>query len=80
MTGAQVLTTLYEGDIWAISGWNLVGYREPSIADNLAKAIAANGGHLSTGFLATPFLLFTLADHGHTDVAYELLLNETYPS
>ena len=53
---------------------------EPTIADNLAKAIAANGGHLSTGFLATPFLLFTLADHGHTDVAYQLLLNETYPS
>ena len=53
---------------------------EPAIADNLAKAIAANNGHLSTGFLATPFILFALADHGHTDVAYQLLLNETYPS
>ena len=53
---------------------------EPTIAGNLAKAVAENNGHLSTGFLATPFILFALADHGHTDVAYQLLLNETYPS
>ncbi len=53
---------------------------EPTLANNLAKAIAANGNHLSTGFLSTPFLLFVLADHGHTDLAYKLLLNETYPS
>jgi alpha-L-rhamnosidase len=53
---------------------------EPVLAGNLTKAIAASNGHLSTGFLATPFLLFALADHGHTGVAYQLLLNETYPS
>jgi alpha-L-rhamnosidase len=48
--------------------------------DRLVKDIDAHGGHLTTGFLATPFLLFTLTDHGRTDVAYKLLLNETYPS
>jgi alpha-L-rhamnosidase len=53
---------------------------EPVLAENLSKAVAANNGHLSTGFLATPFILFALADNGHTDVAYQLLLNETYPS
>ena len=53
---------------------------EPVLAENLTKAIAANNGHLSTGFLATPFILFALADNGHTDVAYQLLLNDTYPS
>ncbi|MGA8037083.1 MAG: family 78 glycoside hydrolase catalytic domain [Candidatus Acidiferrales bacterium] len=53
---------------------------EPVLAENLTKAIAANNGHLSTGFLATPFILFALADNGHTDIAYQLLLNETYPS
>jgi alpha-L-rhamnosidase len=53
---------------------------EPKLVDNLVKNIASQNGHLSTGFLGTPFFLFTLADHNRTDVAYRLLLNETYPS
>jgi len=53
---------------------------EPALVDRLVKDIESRNWHLSTGFLGTPFLLFTLADHGRTDVAYRLLLNETYPS
>jgi len=53
---------------------------EPAVVDKLVKNIEARNWHLSTGFLGTPFLLFTLADHGRTDVAYRLLLNDTYPS
>jgi len=53
---------------------------EPRLVDNLVKDIEARNWHLSTGFLGTPFLLFTLSNHGRTDVAYRLLLNETYPS
>lgn len=53
---------------------------EPQLVENLVKDIEARNWHLSTGFLGTPFLLSTLADHGRTDVAYRLLLNETYPS
>jgi alpha-L-rhamnosidase len=53
---------------------------EPALVDKLVKNIEARGWHLSTGFLGTPFLLFTLSDHGRTDVAYRLLLNDTYPS
>jgi alpha-L-rhamnosidase len=53
---------------------------EPALVDKLVKDIKARNWHLSTGFLGTPFLLFTLADHGRTDVAYRLLLNDTYPS
>jgi alpha-L-rhamnosidase len=53
---------------------------EPSLVDHLVKDIEGRDWHLSTGFLGTPFLLFTLADHGRADVAYRLLLNETYPS
>jgi len=53
---------------------------EPRLVNNLVKDIEARNWHLSTGFLGTPFLLFTLADHGRTDVAYRLLLNDTYPS
>jgi alpha-L-rhamnosidase len=51
-----------------------------TVAEKLVKDIAAHQWHLTTGFLGTPHLLFTLADTGHTDVAYRLLLNETYPS
>ncbi len=53
---------------------------EPLLVDRLVKDIEARQWHLSTGFLGTPFLLFALADHGRSDVAYRLLMNETYPS
>jgi alpha-L-rhamnosidase len=53
---------------------------EPIMVENLVKDIEKRNGHLSTGFLGTPFLLSTLADHGRSDVAYRLLLNDTYPS
>jgi alpha-L-rhamnosidase len=53
---------------------------EPLLVDKLVKEIESRNWHLSTGFLGTPFLLFTLADHGRSDVAYRLLLNDTYPS
>jgi alpha-L-rhamnosidase len=42
--------------------------------------VRAADTHLGTGFLATPFLLPVLADHGHLDVAYQLLLQDTAPS
>ena len=53
---------------------------ESAMVNSLVKDIEARNGHLSTGFLGTPFLLFTLANHGRADVAYRLLLNDTYPS
>ena len=53
---------------------------ETTMVNKLVADIESRGWHLSTGFLGTPFLLFTLADHGRADVAYRLLLNETYPS
>ena len=38
---------------------------EPLLVDQAGKRHRSSGaGHLSTGFLGTPFLLFTLADHG----------------
>jgi alpha-L-rhamnosidase len=49
-------------------------------AADLVDLVRAAGTHLGTGFLATPFLLPVLADHGHLDVAYELLLQDTEPS
>ena len=48
--------------------------------EKLVEAIEAKDWHLSTGFLGTPYLLFALSENGRADVAYRLLLNETYPS
>jgi len=53
---------------------------ETAAVDKLVKDIQIHNGHLTTGFLGTPFLLLALADHGRTDVAYQLLLTDTYPS
>jgi alpha-L-rhamnosidase len=49
-------------------------------ASRLVDLIRAAGGHLDTGFLATPFLLPVLADAGHVDVAFDLLFCDTPPS
>ena len=46
-------------------------------ADDLAGLVREAGTHLGTGFLATPDLLPVLADHGHLDLAYDLLLQDT---
>lgn len=48
--------------------------------EKLAAAVAARGGHLATGFLGTFNLLPALSAAGQDDVAYQLLLNRSYPS
>jgi alpha-L-rhamnosidase len=49
-------------------------------SDRLVANIKEYGNHLTTGFLGTPYLCHVLSRFGHTDVAYQLLLQETYPS
>jgi alpha-L-rhamnosidase len=60
------------------------GIAQPAIrtamADRLVKDIAAHGDHLTSGFLGTPFLLPVLDENQHTDLAFRLLLSDTYPS
>lgn len=48
-------------------------------ADSLARLIRKTG-HLTTGFAGTPHLLHALSQNGYTDLAYDLLLKEDYPS
>jgi alpha-L-rhamnosidase len=36
--------------------------------------------HLSTGFLGTPYLCHVLSSNGYSETAYDLLLQESYPS
>ncbi|MGE8290122.1 MAG: family 78 glycoside hydrolase catalytic domain [Sphingobacterium sp.] len=49
-------------------------------ADRLVTNIRDYGNHLTTGFLGTPYLCHVLTRFGHNDVAYDLLMQESYPS
>jgi alpha-L-rhamnosidase len=49
-------------------------------AEFLVSDIKSRNNHLSTGFLGTPYLCHVLSDNGYSDVAYDLLLQESYPS
>jgi alpha-L-rhamnosidase len=46
----------------------------------LVENIKQYTNHLTTGFLGTPYLCHVLSRFGYADVAYKLLLQETYPS
>jgi alpha-L-rhamnosidase len=49
-------------------------------ADRLAADVEAHHWHLTTGFLGTPYIMSVLSSTGHSDVAYKLLLTDTFPS
>jgi alpha-L-rhamnosidase len=53
---------------------------QSAAGDHLVASIKARGMHLSTGFLGTGDLLPVLTQTGHTDVAYALLEQTTFPS
>ena len=49
-------------------------------ATRLVENIHAYGDHLTTGFLGTPYLCHVLTRFGKDNMAYRLLLQDTYPS
>jgi alpha-L-rhamnosidase len=52
----------------------------PNAAKYLVDDIKSRRNHLSTGFLGTVYLCHVLSENGYSDVAYDLLLQESYPS
>ncbi|GAA4083100.1 glycoside hydrolase family 78 protein [Actinomadura miaoliensis] len=66
--------------VLALSMDLLPGSARKPAADRLVELIKARDWHLSTGFLGTPQLLPVLTQTGHTDVAYRLLHQRTFPS
>jgi alpha-L-rhamnosidase len=56
------------------------GGKEQAAVRHLIDAIHAKNNHLSTGFVGVSYLLPMLTKYGHTDLAYRLLLQETFPS
>lgn len=53
---------------------------KPGVVARLAGMIRENGNRLKTGFVGTPHLLYALSENGYADAAYDLLLQEAYPS
>ena len=49
-------------------------------ADNLARLVERSDFCIGTGFPGTPYILFALADNGHADTAWKMLLNTRCPS
>lgn len=48
--------------------------------ERLVENIKRYNNHITTGFLGTPYICHVLSRFGQSDVAYKLLLQETYPS
>lgn len=57
----------------------LEGEEVQEAADDLNTLVERNGYHLNTGFLSTPDLCRVLSENGHTNTAYQLLLQEDCP-
>jgi alpha-L-rhamnosidase len=52
----------------------------PEALVHLVDLIESRGCHLTTGFVGTPLLLPVLTRFGRTDLAYNILLQQDYPS
>ncbi len=50
------------------------------VVENLVKDIREKGYHLDTGCVGTRYILPVLCDYGHSDVAYRIATQTTYPS
>ena len=50
----------------------------PVVAARLADKVREYG-HITTGFLGTPYICHVLSEWGYTDLAYMLLLRQQYP-
>jgi alpha-L-rhamnosidase len=56
------------------------GHLRAAAAGHLVDAIGAADWHLTTGFVGVGYLLPVLSAAGHTDVAYRVLAQRTFPS
>jgi alpha-L-rhamnosidase len=49
------------------------------VADNLAERVKSDGMHIDVGVLGAKAVLNALSDNGHSDIAYKLASQDTYP-
>jgi len=55
-------------------------YRKRILDNLLQKILAESDGHVGSGIIGGQWLMRTLTDNGHEDVAYTLATQNTYPS
>lgn len=80
-TEQGVVNSTHQADYIRAIRFDLIPEDKKQInADKLNENVIANDYHLNTGFLSTPYLCSILADYGHSDTAYRLLLQDTAPS
>lgn len=56
------------------------GKKKENAVQNLRKLLLENNSYLNTGFVGTSLLCPALSENGLNDLAYDLLLNDQYPS
>jgi len=76
----SILDSSQTGYALAFTMGLLPGELKARAADKFVGEIASRNWHLATGFIGTPRLLPALHAAGRDDVAYRLLLQDTYPS
>ena len=61
--------------------WNLVPEElRAKVAKNLADRVIADGSHIDVGLLGSKTILNALSENGYSDLAYQVALQETFPS
>ena len=66
--------------VFALAFGLLSGADKENAVKHLLRKINEAGGHLNTGFMSVGHLLPVLCDNDHSDIAYDILLSDTYPS
>lgn len=78
--GIKPITNTQTGNVLSLIFGLTKSENKQAMADNLVSLIKANGMHMDTGFLGTPYLCEVLSRFGYRDVAYDLLFADDFPS
>ncbi len=76
MYGTGLQTELSVALYWGIVPDSLKG----KVAENLANRVIQDDKHIDVGLLGTKAILNALSENGYAELAYEVALQETYPS
>jgi len=74
--GNGLQTELSVALYWGIVPDSLIG----KVAENLANRVIQDNKHIDVGLLGTKAILNALSENGYAELAYEVALQETYPS
>ncbi|MFI5195425.1 MAG: family 78 glycoside hydrolase catalytic domain, partial [Chitinophagales bacterium] len=78
--GARMISNTQTAYVLALQFDMLPESLRPLAVERLVDNIKSYSDHLTTGFLGASYLCGVLTRFGHADMAYRLLLQETYPS